>query len=266
MRSRRFAARPRSGQTHRPIRTARLRALAPRHPQAADERVVPVWRRRPQRDVRARACCRAWRISVCSESSTICPRSRAAATSAAGLRRGCIDRARHGASATLRALDPAQTVATTGKIDAEPVDYLRRMCRYLAPNGGADLWTLFATLARNLRPELARRSCRSSPPRCSCRGCSTRSRTPSKVREETGLVGHGVPRRTRRRSIDLSRDHAGRIRPWRSATSRRSSPGPGRAMVAGPIPRLVPRPARRRRDRLCAVLGRVSLLSRSALG
>jgi hypothetical protein len=54
---------------------------------------------------------------------------------------------------TLRALDPAQVVAATGHIDAEPVDYLRKTCRYLAPTGGAvsaDFWTVLATLARNL--------------------------------------------------------------------------------------------------------------------
>ena len=51
---------------------------------------------------------------------------------------------------TLRTLDPAQTATTTGDIEAAPVGYLRRMCQYLAPTGGADLWTLFATLGRNL--------------------------------------------------------------------------------------------------------------------
>ena len=55
-----------------------------------------------------------------------------------------------GREQTLRALDPDQTVAATGQIDAEPVGYLRRMCQYLAPTGGADMWTLFATLGRNL--------------------------------------------------------------------------------------------------------------------
>ncbi|MEZ5316781.1 MAG: patatin-like phospholipase family protein [Vicinamibacterales bacterium] len=54
---------------------------------------------------------------------------------------------------TLRALDPARTSAVLGRIDAPPVDYVRRTCRYLAPRGGAvsaDLWTVIATLARNL--------------------------------------------------------------------------------------------------------------------
>ena len=55
-----------------------------------------------------------------------------------------------GREQTLRALDPDQTVAATGQIDAGPVGYLRRMCQYLAPTGGADMWTLFATLGRNL--------------------------------------------------------------------------------------------------------------------
>jgi len=50
---------------------------------------------------------------------------------------------------TLRQLDPALTAAS-GNIEAEPVGYLRRMCQYLAPSGGADLWTLLATLGRNL--------------------------------------------------------------------------------------------------------------------
>ena len=53
----------------------------------------------------------------------------------------------------LRALDPAQSTAETGCIDPPPVDYVRRMCRYLAPTGGrtsADFWTLLATLVRNL--------------------------------------------------------------------------------------------------------------------
>jgi hypothetical protein len=58
-----------------------------------------------------------------------------------------------GRGRTLRALDPAQAAAETGGIDAPPLDYLRRTCRYLAPTGGAasaDFWTVLATLARNL--------------------------------------------------------------------------------------------------------------------
>ena len=56
-------------------------------------------------------------------------------------------------SQILRALDPAQSTAETGCIDPPPVDYVRRMCRYLAPTGGrtsADFWALLATLIRNL--------------------------------------------------------------------------------------------------------------------
>jgi len=54
---------------------------------------------------------------------------------------------------TLRLMDPAQATAETGNIDAPPVEYVRRTCRYLAPTGGAasaDFWTVLATLARNL--------------------------------------------------------------------------------------------------------------------
>jgi predicted acylesterase/phospholipase RssA len=50
----------------------------------------------------------------------------------------------------IRALDP--TVAEE-PARRKPVEYVRRMCRYLAPRGGllsADVWSLFATLARNL--------------------------------------------------------------------------------------------------------------------
>jgi hypothetical protein len=60
---------------------------------------------------------------------------------------------RDGAAArgdVLRALDPAIARQRTRRT---PVEYVRRMCRYLAPRGGmlsADLWTLVATLARNL--------------------------------------------------------------------------------------------------------------------
>lgn len=53
----------------------------------------------------------------------------------------------------LRAIDPAQACFVTGAIEAPPVAYVRRTCRYLAPKGGAtsaDFWTLLATMARNL--------------------------------------------------------------------------------------------------------------------
>lgn len=58
-----------------------------------------------------------------------------------------------GRDRALRALDPAQAQTVTGTIEAPPVDYLRRSCKYLAPSGGAmsaDFWTLLATMARNL--------------------------------------------------------------------------------------------------------------------
>lgn len=58
-----------------------------------------------------------------------------------------------GRDGALRALDPGQTGPLTGATEAPQVDYLRRMCRYLAPKGGAssaDFWTLLATLGRNL--------------------------------------------------------------------------------------------------------------------
>jgi len=38
---------------------------------------------------------------------------------------------------TLRLMDPAHATAETGNIDAPPVEYVRRTCRYLAPTGGA---------------------------------------------------------------------------------------------------------------------------------
>ena len=59
----------------------------------------------------------------------------------------------NGREAALRALDPGQSGPLTGATEAPQVDYLRRMCRYLAPKGGAssaDFWTLLATLGRNL--------------------------------------------------------------------------------------------------------------------
>ena len=58
-----------------------------------------------------------------------------------------------GRERALRALDPEQASAVTGNIEAAPVEYLRRSCKYLAPTGGAisaDFWTLLATMARNL--------------------------------------------------------------------------------------------------------------------
>lgn len=58
-----------------------------------------------------------------------------------------------GRERALRSLDPAQAAVVTGRIEAAPVDYLRRSCKYLAPTGGplsADFWTLLATMGRNL--------------------------------------------------------------------------------------------------------------------
>ena len=55
-----------------------------------------------------------------------------------------------GRSDVIRALDPA---AAQERARRKPVEYMRRMCRYLAPRGGllsADVWTLLMTLARNL--------------------------------------------------------------------------------------------------------------------
>lgn len=58
-----------------------------------------------------------------------------------------------GRDEVMRRLDPEQT-GRTGSLDTEtPVDRVRRTCRYLAPEGGAvsaDMWTLVATMARNL--------------------------------------------------------------------------------------------------------------------
>jgi hypothetical protein len=54
----------------------------------------------------------------------------------------------------LRGMDPAQVGAMRGEAARRsPVDRLRATCRYLAPKGGlvsADVWTLLATMARNL--------------------------------------------------------------------------------------------------------------------
>ena len=55
-----------------------------------------------------------------------------------------------GREQVIRALDPAVPDETGRR---KPVEHVRRTCRYLAPGGGmlsADLWTLLATLARNL--------------------------------------------------------------------------------------------------------------------
>jgi hypothetical protein len=52
-----------------------------------------------------------------------------------------------------RAIDPASRGDEPGGIEAPPVEYVRRTCRYLAPTGGpasADFWTVLATMARNL--------------------------------------------------------------------------------------------------------------------
>ncbi len=59
-----------------------------------------------------------------------------------------------GREGVLRALDPAQAPSAAAFEDAtSPVDRVRKTCRYLAPTGGAfsaDLWTVIATLMRNL--------------------------------------------------------------------------------------------------------------------
>src|SRR5688500_4287106 len=61
---------------------------------------------------------------------------------------------RDGRGDALRGLDPAQASAMRGEAAREsPVDRLRATCRYLAPKGGlfsADVWTLLATIGRNL--------------------------------------------------------------------------------------------------------------------
>ena len=61
---------------------------------------------------------------------------------------------RDGRDNVLRGLDPAEVGALRGKTASfSPVNRLRATCRYLAPKGGlvsADLWTLFATMGRNL--------------------------------------------------------------------------------------------------------------------
>jgi hypothetical protein len=61
---------------------------------------------------------------------------------------------RDGRDEVMRGLDPAQVGAMRGdEARFSPVNRLRATCRYLAPQGGlvsADLWTLFATMGRNL--------------------------------------------------------------------------------------------------------------------
>src|SRR5262245_25707497 len=61
---------------------------------------------------------------------------------------------RDGRESVLRGLDPGQVGAMRGEAARlSPVNRLRATCRYLAPKGGlvsADLWTLLATLGRNL--------------------------------------------------------------------------------------------------------------------
>ena len=53
----------------------------------------------------------------------------------------------------LRELDPARASSLASGIEAEPVQHVRRTCRYLAPQGGllsADMWAVLATMGRNL--------------------------------------------------------------------------------------------------------------------
>jgi hypothetical protein len=61
---------------------------------------------------------------------------------------------RDGRGEALRELDPVQAGAMRGEAArVSPVDRLRATCRYLAPKGGlvsADVWTLLATMGRNL--------------------------------------------------------------------------------------------------------------------
>ena len=61
---------------------------------------------------------------------------------------------REGPRGVMHDLDPAVASAKTGEAARlSPVDRLRSTCRYLAPQGGlisADVWTLLATMGRNL--------------------------------------------------------------------------------------------------------------------
>jgi hypothetical protein len=61
---------------------------------------------------------------------------------------------RDGRDKVLAGIDPAQVGAMRGEAaKLSPVNRLRATCRYLAPKGGvisADVWTLLATMARNL--------------------------------------------------------------------------------------------------------------------
>ena len=52
-----------------------------------------------------------------------------------------------------RGLDPTQASSREDGNEAAPVRHIRRTCRYLAPQGGlvsADMWTVLATMGRNL--------------------------------------------------------------------------------------------------------------------
>lgn len=61
---------------------------------------------------------------------------------------------REGSRDVMHGLDPSLASAETQRTDSfSPVDRLRSTCRYLAPRGGllsADVWTLLATMGRNL--------------------------------------------------------------------------------------------------------------------
>jgi len=57
---------------------------------------------------------------------------------------------RENRAAVLRALDPEQPSRGTVAGAHSPIERVRASCRYLAPRAGADVWTLAATMGRNM--------------------------------------------------------------------------------------------------------------------
>ena len=117
-------------------------------------------RRHPQRHLRPRRAARRSSGADCCRASTICPRCRAAATSAPG---SAPTASATAAGSTRRGLD-------------ESIEHLRRYSNYLSPKVGffsADTWSMATIWLRNTLLDPDRRSSSRSPACCCCRGRSS---------------------------------------------------------------------------------------------